>query len=367
MRPTRGAIIGAGALIVVAAAMGGAIVRSGGGGGGATASELTISTAAVERGSLAAVVSLDGTLTYRAQADGSPFVAVNRASGTFTRLPETGDRVGCGETLYRVDERPVLLLCGEVPGYRALGAGDSGTDVQELNANLHDQGLDEAAGVAIDPKDASFSDRTALAVATLQIERGLEPTGALRLGDVVVLPSAVRISEVGVGLGSPAQPGSPVLDATSDELEVRVDLDASQRGEVEVGDHVTITLPTNAVVTGTVERVGRTAAATQPDGGGAAGATVTASMRLDDQTSAARLDESPVRVQIETGGVDDVLSVPVLAVVGRSGGGYAVEVVDHGGRRTLVEVELGLIDPTAGRVQVDGELRPGDRVVIPSS
>ncbi len=366
MRARRGAVIGAGALIVAAAAMGGAIARSGGARDDAVTSGPVTSTAAVERGSLAAVVSLDGTLTYRARPDGSPFVAVNQASGTFTRLPEAGDRVGCGEVLYRVDERPVLLLCGEVPGYRPLGAGDSGADVQELNANLHDQGLDEVVGVAIDPNDASFTDRTALAVARLQAERGLEPTGSLRLGDVVVLPSAVRVSGVEVGLGRAARPGSPVLAATSDELEVRVDLDASQQGEVEVGDHATITLPTNTVVAGTVERVGR-AAATQPDGGGGpAGATV-ASLRLDDREPASRLDASPVRVQIATGGVEDVVSVPVLAVVGRSGGGYAVEVVGPGGRRHLVEVELGLIDVTAGRVQVDGDVQPGDRVVVPSS
>ena len=63
----------------------------------------------------------------------------------------------------------------------------------------------------------------------------------------------------------------------------------------------------------------------------------------------------------------NVLSVPVTAIVGKSGGGFAVEVVLDGGRRTLVAVELGLFDTTAGRVQVEGDLREGDRVVVPSS
>jgi hypothetical protein len=32
----------------------------------------------------------------------------------------------------------------------------------------------------------------------------------------------------------------------------------------------------------------------------------------------------------------------------------------------LVAVTLGLFDPAAGRVQVRGDLRAGDRVVVPS-
>jgi hypothetical protein len=35
-------------------------------------------------------------------------------------------------------------------------------------------------------------------------------------------------------------------------------------------------------------------------------------------------------------------------------------------RHELVAVELGLFDTTAGRVEVKGDLREGDRVVVPS-
>ena len=67
-----------------------------------------------------------------------------------------------------------------------------------------------------------------------------------------------------------------------------------------------------------------------------------------------------------TTGVDDALSVPVVALVGRSGGGFAVEVVRRGGRRELVAVRVGLFDTTGGRVQVEGALHIGDQVVVPS-
>jgi hypothetical protein len=56
----------------------------------------------------------------------------------------------------------------------------------------------------------------------------------------------------------------------------------------------------------------------------------------------------------------------VTALVGKAGGGFAVEVVRDGGRRELVAVRLGLFDTTAGRVQVEGDLGAGDQVVVPS-
>ena len=64
--------------------------------------------------------------------------------------------------------------------------------------------------------------------------------------------------------------------------------------------------------------------------------------------------------------MESALSVPVTALVGRSGGGFAVEVVRDGGRRELVAVKLGLFDGTDGRVQVEGDLAEGDDVVVPS-
>ena len=83
-------------------------------------------TAKVEQGELSAMVSQDGTLTYRARSDGSPYSVINQARGVYTELPESGDKVGCGGVLYRVDDEPVLLLCGTVPAYRALHVGDDG-------------------------------------------------------------------------------------------------------------------------------------------------------------------------------------------------------------------------------------------------
>jgi hypothetical protein len=44
-------------------------------------------TAQVQMRTLSAMVSQPGTLTYRAQSDGSPYAVINQARGTYTRQP----------------------------------------------------------------------------------------------------------------------------------------------------------------------------------------------------------------------------------------------------------------------------------------
>jgi peptidoglycan hydrolase-like protein with peptidoglycan-binding domain len=312
------------------------------------------------------MVSQGGTLTYRARSDGSAYPVINRARGVYTSLPDSGDEAGCGGVLYRVDDRPVVLLCGTVPAYRALHLGSKGRDVRQLNRNLHQLGYDADAHVRIDPGDSTFTSRTERSLRVLQRKKGAGVTGGLATGDAVVLPAAVRIAKVTGQAGGSAGPGAPVLSATSDALQVQVNLDASQQGEVSRGDRAQITLPGNTAVTGRVARFGRVAQTPAGQGGQAADATIPTFISLDDPAKAGGLDQAPVQVDITTKGVDDALSVPVTALVGKSGGGFAVEVVRGGGRRALVAVRLGLFDTGGGRVQVEGDVREGDAVVVPS-
>ena len=335
------------AFVVALAAAGGVVATSGGKEATASAQEPPANTVKVERGKLSDMVSLDGTLTYRARSDGSPYAAINQTQGTYTKLPAAGDKVGCGDVLYRVDDAPVLLLCGTVPAYRDLEMGDEGNDVRQLNRNLH------ALGADVDPGESEFTWRTSEALEKLGFD------------DAVFLPRPVRISKVTGELGGPARPGAQVAQATSGTLEVQVDLQASQQGEVKVGDRARITLPGNRSVKGKVDRLGRVAESAGKDEDVGA-ATIPASISLDKPRKARGLDRAPVQVDITTKGVKSALSVPVTALVGKSGGGFAVEVVRDGVRRELVAVKLGLFDTTAGRVQVEGELDEGDQVVVPS-
>jgi peptidoglycan hydrolase-like protein with peptidoglycan-binding domain len=357
----------AGAAVVVAV-VGAVVVASGANEPTPAAQESTPNTARVERGELSSMVSLDGTLTYRARSDGSPYSAINRASGTYTELPAGGAKVDCGDAFYRVDDDPVLLLCGAVPAYRDLDEGDQGQDVRQLNRNLHQLGYDADAGVDVDPDANDFTWETEEALERLQDDKGFDETGALDIDDVIFLPESARIAKVTGELGGSASPGAQVAQATSDTLEVQVDLDASQQGVVKEGDRAQITLPGNESVMGKVDRLGRVAQAPAgEDNADAGAATIPAYISLDRPKQASGLDRAPVQVDVTTKGVKSALSVPVTAIVGKSGGGFAVEVVRDGGQGELVAAELGLFDTAKGRVEVEGDLAEGDQVVVPSS
>ncbi len=329
------------AVLVAAAVTSGVVGASGSKEATAAAQEPPAATETVQRGDLSSMITLNGTLTYRARADGSPYAAINQARGIYTRLPEEGDTVDCGDVFYRVDDHPVLLLCGTVPAYRGLRRGDRGQDVRQLNRNLRALGYSS--------------------IRALQRAKGFAATGTLDLGDVVFLPGSARFAKVTGKLGESARPGALLAQATSDTLEVQASLEPTQRSVVKPGDRARITLPDNTVAMGTVDRLGTVA---RTDDAGSA--TIPASISLDEPNRARGLDAAPVQVTIATKGVDGVLSVPVLALVGKSGGGFAVEVVRGGARRELVAVELGLFDTAGGRVQVEGDLSAGDQVVVPS-
>jgi hypothetical protein len=354
-----------GAVLLVAVTAVGAVALSDGGHTAAGAQAAPLNTGTVERGALSDAISQYGILTYRARADGSPYAMFNQARGTYTELPRVGDRVGCGELLYRVDDNAVLLLCGSTPAYRSLAVGESGPDVAEINANLVQLGY--ATRAQLDPSSHAFSTETASALEKLQSRLGEDRTGSLGLGRAIFLPEPVRISAVTAELGGAAQPGAPIARATSSTLSVQVALDPSQQAEVKAGERAQITLPDNSSVTGRVDRIGRVAQVTTGQSAGTAGATIPAYISLDDPEQAGGLDQAPVQVEIRIKGVRNALSVPVTAIVGKSGGGFAVEVVRAGGRRDLVGVKLGLFDTAGGRVQVAGDVHVGDRVVVPSS
>ncbi|MDX6597005.1 MAG: hypothetical protein QOE87_892 [Gaiellales bacterium] len=357
-------VLAGAAVVVAAAAAGRVVVTSSGSEATSAAHEPPANTSTVEKGKLSDMVSQYGTLTYRARSDGSPYAVINQARGTYTKLPDSGDKIACGDVLYRVNDRPVLLLCGSTPAYRSLSEGDSGRDVAELNANLVDLGY--ATRAQLDPSSDSFGSETASAIEKLQSKLGEDRTGSLGLGRAVFLPEPVRIDAVTGELGGSARPGAGVLNATSGMLEVQLNLDPSQQGEVKKGDRARVTLPGNTSATGKVIRLGRVAQVPAGQANTAAAATIPAYVSLDDPDEARGLDKAPVQVEITTKGVASALSVPVTALVGKSGGGFAVELVRADGRRRLVVVKLGLFDTGGGRVEVEGDLREGDHVVVPS-
>ena len=368
------------ATILVALA---AVVGASAGGSSHQVSGDTPATATVERGRLAIQLSATGTLTYASQADGSAYSVVNQATGVVTGLPSVGAVIRCGQAIYRVHGRPVALLCGATPLYRPLSVGLKGWDVKELNRNLVALGYADASEV--DPS-GYFGSATRDALKALKADLGLTPTGTLDPDQAVALPGPLRISSVPIPLGTAAQPGATIAQATSTARRVEVDLEPSQAEGVKAGDPASITLPNNRSTPGTVVRIGTLVVDDGSDSGsgsgsasgsgsssgasggsGAATPTVPVFIKLKRIRDVRGIQQAPVRVSIVTGRVTNALSVPVTALLARPGG-YAVETVDAGGERHLVPVELGAFDDANGVVQVRGSgVRAGQRVVVPAT
>jgi len=330
---------------------------------GRRAGSYATSTAPVRRGSLTAQTQVDATL-----ADAGSYTAVNQqASGTITWLPQVGQAVRQGQALYEVNAEPVVLLYGQVPSFESLSAGMIGPDVTELNADL--VALGYASVVALGPRSGwdGFSGETAYALGLLQAKLGLPVSGTLPLGQAVFLPGAARVTAwtTGIAPGSPAQPGLPVLTASSLTPVVTISLDAAQQTEVKTGDKVTITLPNGSTTPGEVSQVGTVATAPTADSSGPSVPTIPVTVTMADPKAAGRLNSAPVTVTITTASVSNVLTVPVDALLAQPSGGYGVELA--GGRHRLVRVTVGLFDDAAGLVQVTGPgLAVGRRVVVPS-
>jgi hypothetical protein len=326
--------------------------------------------------------------------------AVNPGT-TYTWLPAVGQVIRRDQRVYSVSDEPVPLLYGSLAAYRAFYVGMSdGGDVGELTRDLIALGYGD--GLA---QSDHYSSATAAAVQRWQKARGLPVTGEILLGEVVFEPGPIRVTSVTPSVGAPfggsggnggggGGGAGTVLTATGTTPVVTVDLDVSQEYLVKPGDAVSVVLPDGtSTVGGQVETVGTVATcsggsgtgtgAGNITGGGSAGqspcsssgsggsggsnsgATVTVTITLDSTPPEATLDQAPVNVDITEQRADNVLAVPVNALVALQGGGYGVDVVT-GGTVRLAGVTTGLYSNTL--VQVSGPgIAAGTRVEVPSS
>ncbi|MGH9017328.1 MAG: peptidoglycan-binding protein [Acidimicrobiales bacterium] len=308
---------------------------------------------------------------------------------TFTSLPNVGDVIKENKSVYSLSGVPVPLLYGSVAAYRAFYVGMSdGADVGELTHDLIALGY--GAGLS---ETNHYSSATASAVERWQKAFDLPATGEILLGDVVFEPGPLRVTSVTPSVGSSVGGGSvaggggggSVLTATGTTPIVTLDLDVSEEYLVKPGDAVSIVLPNGtSTVAGRIETVGNVA--TCPGGGtgvgGSNGAgsadespcssvgsnstpTVTVTIRMDSTPAGAGLDQAPVNVNVTSQQVNNVLAVPVNALLALAGGGYGVDVVS-GGTTRLVGVTTGMYSNTL--VQISGSgITTGTRVEVPSS
>ena len=128
---------------------------------------------------------------------------------------------------------------------------------------------------------------------------------------------------------------------------------------IVIGDSVTVVMPNGDNESASVTSVGTIAIRSHEFG-----TYFEVEVTLNRQGAATGLDEAPVDVDIVEDQAENVLAVPVAALLALAEGGYAVE-VDIGSRQArLIRVETGMY--ADGLVEVtSSELESGMMVVVP--
>ncbi|MFE9442903.1 peptidoglycan-binding protein [Streptomyces sp. NPDC006602] len=409
-RGRRTALIACAVVVVSAVAVVGALGLGGGEDDGPSAPPRAGSLVPVTRATLTERTQVDGQLGY-----GTEIPLPVKATGTVTWLPEAGTMAERGDTLLRVDDRPVLLLYGSLPMYRDLGltatasaggtasggetsGGDTAEGAAASGERQSDGGTGKAAAAspsapptstgaqvaeATELKgmdvlqfetnlaalgytgftvDETFTAKTADAVERWQKSLGVPETGTVGIGDVIYSAGKVRIGRPGVRLGEAV--GENALTYTGTARKVVVNASAGDASWAVRGTAVQVQLPDGKSVKGEVASVGRQASAPEggsgEDGSGQGAATLPVTITIKDQKSVGRLESGPVTVEYVGREVKDVLAVPVAALVALAEGGHGLETADG----SFVAVKTGLF--ADGKVEVSGSaVRAGLKVRIP--
>jgi peptidoglycan hydrolase-like protein with peptidoglycan-binding domain len=344
----RRAVIVLGSIVLAAGAVTAAALGLGGAGSpGTTRSTAAPTTEAVTRTTLTQSQDVNGVLGY------GPQTTVKAAGGgMLTWLPSPGTILSRGSVVYRADNLPVVLFYGSLPLYRPLSFGSSGDDVREVERNL------AALGYGGFTVDDAFTAATATAVQRFQKAHGHVQTGVLDPATVVLTAGRVRVMSVTAHAGDPAD--GPVLAYAGTKRVVTVALEVALQSLVRTGMKAAVTLPDASTVEGRVAEVGRVVTQGDPH----QPPTIEVIVTVADQSKFGDLDLAPVVVSLVSAHADNVLTVPVVAVVALAEGGYGVQVADAAGTH-FVAVSLGMFGQ--GRVEISGPgIAEGTHVVVPS-
>lgn len=339
-----------GAAVIVTGALGAGVAASGSepsptdtslAGTPDTSSRIGFETAEVSRGDLTSEEDFSGSIGF-----GDEWRLPLQLDGIITASSPPGAVVPFGSSLVTVDNQPVFLAEGGMPMYRELRLESTrleGYDVVQLQQFLTSLGFDDDGAMSV---DGVFGTTTRNAVRDWQDSRGVDDTGVVTTRDLVFSPTALRIaSDLRVGTSFES------LEVTAPDATVTVDASSDDRGWLPEGTVVTVELADGSTVSGTVTEQ---FAVSTDNGSTAYRSTIT----IDDEMGT---DASKVRVVVATTVADDVLIVPVAALLAPAEGGYAVEVVDGSSTR-LVRVDVGAI--LDGRAEITGDVAGGDTVVV---
>jgi multidrug efflux pump subunit AcrA (membrane-fusion protein) len=309
-----------------------------------------VTTARAEVRDLVQTVTASCALGY-----GAATVLPGQLSGVVTAVPAPGAVISPGEAIYSVDAKAAYLFPGTIPSWRDfIPWMDDGDDIAQLKSAL--VGLGYAAAEDLGTS-TEWTWALSIAVQAWQADHGLEQTGELPLGTIVFLPGQLRVDEVTVQLGGRTQPGGDILAYTALDPRLECELTTAQRLFAVVGYEVSVTLPDSTEVAGTI-----TAVEPKPGGNGqedALGVSVT----LEASDAEALQDGASARVTFTHTIAEQVLCVPVPALVALAGSGFGVQVQRADGSLEYVPVETGRFADTWVEI-VSGDVGAGDAVVV---
>lgn len=317
-----------------------------------------MNTAEVVRRDLVETEEFSGTLGF-----GDPEPLYTNTSGIVTgRLPEEGDILDIGDTLFEVNSYPVVLLRGERPMYRPYTRFmEDGPDVQQLEQALLDMGIPGAENTTI---DENFTIATENLVEEWQNRLGVEETGEIAMGFIVFIEESFRISSVNAIVGQPVAAQAAAFTTTGQHQQIVSNIDPGDAEIVNQLDRVEVELPDGRLTPGIVSEVARVATRlTNPQTGAAGDPTIEVIILLLDDEASSRFDAAPVTWTITKEVTPDALVVPASALIATVDGGFSVEVV-HDGSTTLVPVEVGTYVDAFVEI-TSGDLEVGDSVRVP--
>jgi Putative peptidoglycan binding domain len=243
-------------------------------------------------------------------------------------------------------------MAGSVPAWRPFGIGmTDGPDVRQLQAGLI---AGHFAGGLFTAPTGHYDLATADAVEGWQVARGMTVTGAIPMGQVVFLPTAILVGAMNVAAGEAAAAGQRPYQVTTGQRTVTVPLNPTLP-PAAVGESVSIVLPSQATVPGKIVAVSAVSSM--------AGSSTSGQLTVTPAGATGTGANVQVQVSLAVQSARSVLAVPVSALLALAGGGYGLEVVTPSGAHRLADVAAGLF--ASGQVQVSGPgITAGTKVVV---
>jgi len=194
------------------------------------------------------------------------------------------------------------------------------------------------------------------------VSETFSPTNAFASKTSVIVGSYIN------DVGSAVALNSPLYNISSTGIEVVFQVDASDQETVSLGDSVQIELPTDERVPTVITFIDQVVTQTQ------AGEFIEVTLEVLNPEEIEAYDQAPVKVFVTTEVSQNVLYVPVNALLALAEGGYALEVYggeieggtfegESGVDTSYVAVEIGVF--TDGFVEVKGNISEGQIVVVP--